>query len=73
MNKYYTRACNFFYGKESKKYIEKRKSIPLNGISQISFDKIQIIDRKGVKTIDIKDIITNDVNIYPEQLMRILH
>jgi len=56
MNKYYTRACNFFYGKESKIYIEKRKSIPLNGISQISFDKIQIIDRKGVKTIDIKDI-----------------
>ncbi len=68
MNKYYTRACNFFYGTESKTYIEKKKTIPLNGISQISFDKIQIIDRKGIKTIDIKDI-----NKLPKTLKNKVH
>ena len=56
MNKYYTRACNFYYGSASKKYIKKKKSIPLNGYSDISFDKIEIIDRKETKTINFKDI-----------------
>jgi len=57
MNKYYTRACNFYYGTTSKTYIKKRKSIPLNGYNDISFDKIEIIDRKKSKIINIKDII----------------
>ena len=39
MNKYYTRACNFYYGTTSKTYIKKKKSVPLNGNNQISFDK----------------------------------
>ena len=56
MNKYYTRACNFYYGTVSKKYIKKKKSIPLNGYNFISFDKIEIIDRKKKKIINIKDI-----------------
>ena len=56
MNKYYTRACNFYYGTASKRYIKKKKSIPLNGYSDISFDKIEIIDRKKNKIINIKDI-----------------
>ena len=56
MNKYYTRACNFYYGTTSKKYIKKKKSIPLNGYNHISFDKIEIIDRKKTKIIDLKDI-----------------
>ena len=56
MNKYYTRACNFYYGTTSKTYIKRRKSIPLNGYNDISFDKIEIIDRKKSKIINLKDI-----------------
>ena len=56
MNKYYTRACNFYYGTTSKTYIKKKKSIPLNGYNHISFDKLEIIDRKKTKIINIKDI-----------------
>ena len=56
MNKYYTRACNFYYGTSSKKYIKKKKSIPLNGSNHISFDKIEIIDRKRTKIINLKDV-----------------
>ncbi len=56
MNKYYTRACNFYYGTTSKTYIKKKKSIPLNGYNHISFDKLEIIDRKKNKIINIKDI-----------------
>ncbi len=56
MNKYYTRACNFYYGTTSKTYIKKKKSIPLNGYNHISFDKIEIIDRKKSKIINFEDI-----------------
>ena len=57
MNKYYTRACNFYYGATSKTYIKEKKSIRLNGYNDISFDKIEIIDRKKSKIINLKDII----------------
>ena len=56
MNKYYTRACNFYYGLASKINIKKKKSIPLNGFVHISFDKVEIIDRKKTKIINLKDI-----------------
>ena len=56
MNKYYTRACNFYYGSASKINIKKKKSIRLNGFVHISFDKVEIIDRKKTKIINLKDI-----------------
>ena len=56
MNKYYTRACNFYYGKNSKTNVKNKISIPLNGNNFISFDKIEIIKRNGSKIIDIKNI-----------------
>ena len=31
MKRYYTRVCNFYYGKESKQLVNKKKSLPLNG------------------------------------------
>ena len=40
MPRYYTRACNFYYGRKSKILVKKKKSIPLNGNSEISFDQI---------------------------------
>ena len=56
MKKYYTRACNFYYGSESKLRIKKKLSIPLNGNKLISFDSIEIINRKTKKIINIKKI-----------------
>ena len=46
MSRYYTRVCNFYYGKISEELIKKRKSLPLNGNKKISFDKIEIYSRK---------------------------
>ena len=56
MKKYYTRACNFYFGSTSQKYIRKKLSVPLNGNNLISFDKLEIINRKKSRIIKIKDI-----------------
>ena len=56
MIKYYTRACNFYYGLESKEKIKKKLSLPLNGNNLISFDNIEIINEKNKKKIHIKEI-----------------
>jgi len=56
MTRYYTRACNFYYGKESKTLVSKKKSLPLNGNKEISFDQIEIISRKSKKKILIKNL-----------------
>ena len=53
MIKYYTRVCNFYYGRESKILVGKKKSLPLNGNKEISFDQIEIISRKSKKKISI--------------------
>ena len=47
MIRYYTRACNFYYGSESNILVKKKKSFPLNGNKEISFDHIEIISRKS--------------------------
>ncbi len=60
MTKYYTRACNFYFGINAKQLIKKKKALPLCGNSNIAFDKIEVITRKinkvKSKTIDLKDI-----------------
>ena len=56
MRRYYTRVCNFYYGKESKNLLSKKKTLPLNGLQEISFDHIEIITRKSKKKIFIKDV-----------------
>ena len=60
MKKYYTRACNFFYGSTSKHLIKKKLTLPLCGDTSISFNKIEIFTRKKKnitsKVIDIKKI-----------------
>ncbi len=56
MSRYYTRVCNFYYGKKSEKLIKKKNSLPLNGNNQISFDQIEIITRSSKKIISIKQI-----------------
>ena len=49
MRRYYTRACNFFYGHESRLLVNSNKAIPLNGNKNISFDHIEIISRTSKK------------------------
>ena len=56
MKKYYTRACNFFYGKTSRNLVLKKLSLPLSGNNNISFDTIEIISRKSINKIKVKDL-----------------
>ena len=56
MQRYYTRACNFYYGDQSRILVSKKKTIPLNQIKEISFDHIEIITRKSKKKISIHQI-----------------
>ena len=48
MIRYYTRVCNFYYGKESELLVNKKKAIPLNGNKKLSFDRVEIISRISI-------------------------
>ena len=56
MKKYYTRVCNFAYGKSSVKLVGEKKNLSLNGNKEFSFSQIEIITRNSKKRIDLKDI-----------------
>jgi dihydropteroate synthase len=57
MRKYYTRACNFYYGTKAKNLIKKKLALSLCGNKNIAFDNIEILSRnKKTKLINIKDI-----------------
>ncbi len=60
MKKYYTRACNFFYGSSSNELIKKKLSLPLCGNKSVSFNQIEILkrDKKKISSriINIKEI-----------------
>ena len=56
MQRYYTRACNFYYGNQSKILVNKKRAIPLHQIKEISFDHIEIITRKSKRKISISQI-----------------
>ena len=56
MSRHYTRLCNFYYGNNSKKLVNRNKTIPLNGIKEISFDQIEIITRNSKKKIFVNQI-----------------
>ena len=62
MTKYYTRACNFYYGINAKLLVKKKLALPLCGNKNIAFDKLEIITRKNnkilSKIINIKKIAT---------------
>ena len=65
MPRYYTRACNFYYGKISKNLVKDKKSLPLNGNKEISFDQIELISRNSKKKIKI-----NKLNNLPKLLKK---
>ena len=60
MIKYYTRAYNFYYGKEAKSLVKNKKALPLCGNKNIAFNKLEIITRNKnkikSKTINIQDV-----------------
>ena len=62
MTKYYTRACNFYYGINAKLLIKKKLALPLCGNKDIAFDKVEVIARQNNKVlskiINIKKIET---------------
>ena len=56
MRRYYTRACNFYYGDHSTKMVNKKLSLPLHGNHKVSFDTIELITRKKKKKIHISKL-----------------
>ncbi len=60
MQKYYTRACNFYHGRYARKLLKKKQALPLCGNKDIVFNQIEIISRKNRKietrTISFKNI-----------------
>ncbi len=62
MMKYYTRACNFYYGETAKLLIKKKLALPLCGKKNLAFDNLEIFvrnkDKKILKNkiIHIKDV-----------------
>jgi dihydropteroate synthase len=60
MTKYYTRACNFFYGQDSRKLVKKKLSLPLCNDNSISFNQIELFSRNKKivknKIVDLKNI-----------------
>ncbi len=62
MIKYYTRACNFYYGTLAKKLIKKNLALPLCGSNSTAFDSLEIYLRKNnfvkSKIVNIKQLNT---------------
>ena len=56
MNKYYTRACNFYYGKISQEKIKNKTALPIGSNSFLSFDCLEIISRKSTIKLNIKQL-----------------
>ena len=63
MSKYYTRACNFYYGKSSVEMLKLKKALPLHGNNELSFDTVEILSRKKRKKINIKNINSLSINL----------
>ena len=74
MKKYYTRACNFFYGSTSKNLVKKKIALPLCGYTSISFNKIEIFtrDQKKIssKIIGIQDLKKLPITIKKKNIWR---
>jgi dihydropteroate synthase len=71
MEKYYTRACNFFYGSNSKHLIKTKKTLPLCGNTSISFKQVEIFIRKK-KSVDSKLVDIKNIKKLPSILRKIV-
>ena len=75
MKKYYTRACNFFYGTISRDLVKKKLSLPLCGDKYMSFNKIEILDNfikdKGIEKKNILYMGDDNPDIKPLKVVGI--
>ena len=79
MRKYYTRACNFYYGNYAKNLIKKKIALPLAGNKNISFDQIEVFERKKkglsksnvYKITELKNLKKNIKKIVDKDLIKI--
>ncbi len=69
MLKYYTRPCNFYYGSKSRSLVFKKKSFPLCGNENISFNQIEIFTKKKNK-VSSKIISINKINLLPTKIKK---
>jgi dihydropteroate synthase len=69
MTKYYTRACNFYYGKHSRKLVKNKVALPLCGNKEISFDKLEIFS-KNKKKISSKVVEIKKINFLPKLIKK---
>ena len=69
MTKYYTRACNFYFGSISKEKVKKKLALPLNGNKLISFDTVEIFSRKNIKRVNLNQIKKLDKSIKKKVLI----
>ena len=69
MRKYYTRACNFFYGSTSRQLISKKLTLPLCGDNSLSFNQIEIFTRDKNK-VSSKIISIKKINKLPVELKK---
>ena len=65
MKKYYTRACNFFYGSNSRKLVKNKSTLPLCGDKSISFNQIEIFTKEK-KKVSSRIISINRINKLPQ-------
>ena len=73
MRKYYTRPCNFYYGNYAKKLVKKNKALTLAGNPNISFDRLEIIQRKKDKTVDSNIYTIKEVNSLRGEIKKIVN
>ncbi|MFL2889522.1 MAG: dihydropteroate synthase [Pelagibacteraceae bacterium] len=69
MKKYYTRACNFHYGSNSRKLINKRLTLPLCGNKNISFNKLEIFTKNHNK-ISSRIISLNEIKYQSKKIKK---
>ena len=72
MRQYYTRPCNFYYGKNARDLIKQKKAYGLAGRIDIAFDQIEIIKKGKKKIIKSKFISILDVKDLDEKLSSLI-
>ena len=72
MRKYYTRPCNFYYGNYAKNLIKNKKALPLAGNNNISFDQLEIFERKKGKNIKSHLYSINEIKKFNKKIKDIV-
>ena len=73
MRKYYTRPCNFYYGNYARKLVKNNKALTLAGNTNISFDKLEIIQRKKDKTVDSNIYTIKEISSLKGEIKKIIN